>query len=41
MAFPDITKDDLNELMHEEAEDVFNDDGRVTLGRGGKFRPCL
>uniref|UniRef100_A0A9J7Z465 Rho family-interacting cell polarization regulator 2 n=1 Tax=Cyprinus carpio carpio TaxID=630221 RepID=A0A9J7Z465_CYPCA len=27
MAFPDITKDDLNELMHEEAEDVFNDDG--------------
>uniref|UniRef100_A0A8C1KRL4 Rho family-interacting cell polarization regulator 2 n=1 Tax=Cyprinus carpio TaxID=7962 RepID=A0A8C1KRL4_CYPCA len=27
MAFPDITKDDLNELMCEEAEDVFDDDG--------------
>ncbi|XP_016388599.1 protein FAM65B [Sinocyclocheilus rhinocerous] len=27
MAFPDITEDDLNELMREEAEDVFDDDG--------------
>ncbi|XP_073678515.1 rho family-interacting cell polarization regulator 2 [Garra rufa] len=27
MAFPDITEDDLNELMREEAEDVFADDG--------------
>ncbi|XP_052440895.1 rho family-interacting cell polarization regulator 2 isoform X1 [Carassius gibelio] len=27
MAFPDITEVDLNELMHEEAEDVFDDDG--------------
>lgn len=41
MAFPDITEDDLHELMHEEAQDVFGDDGRVMLGRGGKFRPWL
>ncbi len=41
MAFPDITEDDLNELIREEAEDVFDDDGRVTLGRGEKFRPWL
>uniref|UniRef100_A0A672M3I2 Rho family-interacting cell polarization regulator 2 n=1 Tax=Sinocyclocheilus grahami TaxID=75366 RepID=A0A672M3I2_SINGR len=27
MAFPDIMEDDLNELMCEEAEDVFDDDG--------------
>ncbi len=35
MAFPDITEDDLNELMREEAEDAFGDDGRATLGWGG------
>lgn len=39
MAFPDITEDNLKELMLEEAEDVFGDDGRVTLGWAGKFRP--
>ncbi|XP_059365784.1 rho family-interacting cell polarization regulator 2 isoform X2 [Carassius carassius] len=27
MAFPDMAKDDLNELVCEEAEDVFDDDG--------------
>ncbi len=42
MAFPDITEDDLNELMREEAEDAFGDDGRATLGwGGGEFRPWL
>lgn len=41
MAFPDITEDNIKELVREEAEDFFDDDGRVMLGRGGKFRPCL
>lgn len=26
----DITEDDLDEMMREEAEDVFYEDGRVT-----------
>lgn len=34
MAFCDITEDDLNELMREEAEDVFFD-GKVIQGNGG------
>lgn len=34
MALCDITEDDLNELMREEAEDVFFD-GRGILGHGG------
>lgn len=41
MAFPDIMEDNIKELVREEAEDIFDDDGRVILGRGGKFRPCL
>lgn len=41
MAFPDITENDIKEVMREEAEDIFDDDGRVMLGRGGKFRPRL
>lgn len=36
MAVTDIPEDDLDEMMREEAEDVFYEDGRRTMGSAGK-----
>lgn len=33
MAVPDIARDDLDEMLREEAEDVFYEDGRFTRGQ--------
>lgn len=36
MAVTDIPEDDLDEMMREEAEDVFYEDGRLAKGSAGK-----
>ncbi len=33
MAMTDIAEDDLDEMMREEAEDVFYEDGRLAKGQ--------
>lgn len=33
MAVTDIAEDDLDEMMREEAEDVFYEDGRIAKGQ--------
>lgn len=36
MAMTDIAEDDLDEMMREEAEDVFYEDGRLAEGSVGR-----
>lgn len=38
MAMTDIAEDDLDEMMREEAEDVFYEDGRLAKGQLGSVK---